>query len=97
MAMVRYLPNFGGEILFPFRILSGGSRFSSVQGLHDFIKVEAHRNLIIQKILEPDEVHPLGHSNKREKIPKPHPDFGLRAFGSLILGRSIQLESHSHV
>jgi hypothetical protein len=90
-------PNIQTRPLSFCALLSGRCRPPGMESLHYFIKVAAYRNLIVQEILEPDKVHPLSHSDKGKKVPQPHANIWFRAFGTYIVGRSVQLESHSHV
>src|SRR3954451_2325566 len=60
--------------------LNAGScrRPIAAKRLQHFVQVVGHLNFVVKEILQPDEVHPLGHGHERQQFAETDADARLR-------------------
>ena len=69
---------------------------AAAERLHHLVEVVADGDLVVEEVLEPDEVHPLGHGDEREQVAEADADVRLGQLLGDLLRRRIEAESRGH-
>ena len=68
----------------------------TAEGAQDFVQVGGDTDLVVQEVLEPEVIPPLGQGHQGQHVAQAHPDRRLLGLGGGFWRSGINAEMRSH-